>query len=233
MADDISSLDLTARLFGNTPPTPVGNRPGLDERKDYRQILTDNETSLPQGKAPSLLSQEEHARVGLLLRELTALLQNSNITTSLPAYGAPHLWSTPVDLSGTLALPAAAGPYQTVLTLRVPPGRWARIAGYGVDVDGNFTYDGSILWRIRKNGINVPDLADWGQHRGSVVQPRETFILGDGNIGDNQGAGDVFTFEVRRAVAAVAISNVSMVLTGWTWRPRNNYEGTRSGMTAF
>ncbi len=234
MSDDLGSLDLSERLFGNQPQPPAENRPGLNRRHDFRALFDQNEAEgVPPGTQKPLLSEVDIARADLMLRRLNALIQNSNITASLPAYGAPHLWSTPIDLSARFVLPAVVTPYTTVLRFAVPPGRWARIDGYGVDVDGAFTYDNSILWRIRKNGIDVPYLADWGQHRGSVIEPRDTFILGNGDIGSSNGMGEVITFEVQRAIAAGAPSNVDMVLTGWTWRPRNNYEGTRSGMTAF
>jgi hypothetical protein len=140
----------------------------------------------------------------------------------------PPLWSDPVDLSATVSLPAAAGAYISIpaLVYQAPPGRWARIAGYGVDVqDPLFTYDGSILWRIRVNGNNVQTLADWGEHRGSVIQPRvtEIFLREDWQI----------SFEVRRAVAAALPTTIAMALTGWAWRTRHNYEGTKASITSY
>ena len=223
--------DLTQRLFAQAPMPPAENRPGMNQRTQFRDIFQQNaEQGIPPQRPTSAFSPEDRARAALMIKELTALLQNTNLTASLPAYNEPHLWSTPVDLSAQFSLPAAVGDYQTVITYQVQPGRWARIDGYGVDVaDPAFTYDGSILWRIRKNGINVETLADWGQHRGSVIQPRKTFILGNG---DN-GSGDVFTFEVRRAVAAGAPTVINMALVGYTFRPRFNYEGTKVGITSF
>lgn len=220
--------DINAILFGNSPQPIAENRPGLDRRQSFRTIAQSGLVQQDR-QQDSLLTPADTARAALILRQFSALLDNSRITTSRPAWDAPSLWSTPIDLSAQIVLPAAAGSYIPAITFSVSPGRWARISGYGVDVDGGFLYDGSILWRITKNGVNVETLADWAQHRGSVIQPRDTFILGDGNT----AGGDTFQFEVRRAVTAGAPSTVNMALVGWTWRPRNNYEGTRSGMTAF
>lgn len=228
----ISMDPLHDRLFGQHPQPPAENRPGVNRRDDFRSVYEAGNT-VPEAPANPLLSDADMARAALLMRRLSALIQNTNLTASLPAHSLPHLWSTPIDQSARFSLPAAVGNYQTVITYRVQPGRWARISGYGVDVDGAFTYDGSILWQIAKNGIPVQDLFDWGEHRGSVIRPRETFITGNGDNGTNQGSGDVFTFSVRRAIAAGAPSIINMALVGWTWRPRNNYEGTQNSVTAF
>jgi hypothetical protein len=169
------------------------------------------------------------------MQQFAALIQNTNITTSLPAHNAPNLWSEPIDLSGQTVVPATVGVDITVLSYRVQPGRWARINGYGVDVSApvGYGFDGSLLWTIKKNGIPVQTLGDWAEHRGSVIRPRETFVLLNGDNGAANGGGDSITFCVRRAVAAANPATVQMVLTGYTWRPRNNYEGTRASVSAF
>lgn len=220
-----NALDNAGRLFGQSPQPPDGYRPGMNDRAEFRRIAN-GESGPPPNPYP-LLDQRDEERAKLMLQRLVALFQNTNITASRPAYNDPHQWSTPVDLSDTITLPAAAGVDIPVITFYAPPGRSVRISGYGVDVDGAFTYDDSILWTIKKNGAIVDTLGNWGQHRGSVARPRETFILLNGDDGDQ------ITFEVRRAVAAGAPNEVSMCLTGWTFRPRFNYEGTKRGITTF
>jgi hypothetical protein len=225
------SPDLRRRLFTQHAQPAAEARPGLEQRGNFRDIAQDRSPAEPQ---QALLSPQDHARAALLLQQFAALIQNTNITTSQPAHNEPNLWSTPVDLSGQIVVPAVVGPYQTVIEYRAQPGRWVRINGYGVDVvDPAYTYNGSLQWRITKNGLYVETLGDWGEHRGSVITPRETFVLLNGDDGQSGMGGDRITFEVRRAVAAVAADTVHMALTGYTWRPRNNYEGTRAGTTAY
>ena len=230
--DELADVSLTNRLFNSDVQPAVQSRPGIDQRGGFRTIAQ-GEASIPSPGPNPLLSDQDRARAALLLQQLSALLQNTNITTSQPAHNAPNLWSTPVDLSGQIVVPAIVGVYRPVITFRAPPGRWVRITGYGVDVDGAFTYNGSLLWQISKNGQPVQTLSDWGEHRGSVIRPRDTFILLNGNNGDSNGGGDIITFSVKRAVAAGGPNTVSMALLGYTWRPRNDYEGTKASIGAF
>ena len=225
------------QLFGPFPQPATEARPGLQERGNFRTIFEDGASQSipkPEGKNP-LLSPADYARAALLMQQFAALIQNTNITTSLPAHNAPNLWSEPIDLSGQIVVPATVGVDLTVLSYRVQPGRWARITGYGVDVSAPaaYGYDGSLLWTVKKNGIPVQTLDNWTEHRGSVIRPRETFVLLNGDNGAANGGGDIITFSVRRAVAAGVPATVQMALTGYTWRPRNNYEGTRASVSAF
>ncbi len=226
--------NLKRRLFTLHAQPATENRPGLERRGNFRSIVEgiskDGTPIQPQETRDELLSAQDKARAGLLLQQFAALIQNTNLTASQPAYNKPNLWSTPVDLSATITIPGAVGSYIGLIQYRAMPGRWVRITGYGVDTtDPTYTYDGSLTWRIRRNGVNVETLADWGEHRGSVIRPRETFILLNGD----DGQGDQVSFEVRRAVAAAGPTTVQMALVGYTWRPRNNYDGTRAGITAF
>lgn len=220
--------DLPNRLFMPPANPATEARPGLEQRGNFRSFAQGS--SPPPKEGGNLLSPADYARSSLLLQQFAALIQNTNITASQPAHNQPNLWSTPIDLSGQITVPAAAGGYATVVQYRAQPGRWIRINGYGVDTtDPTYTYNGSLVWRIRKNGIPVETLGDWGEHRGSVIRPRETFILLNGD----DGQGDLITFDVRRAVASALPTTVHMALVGYTWRPRNNYEGTRAGTTAY
>ncbi len=204
------------------PPLELPGKAGHDAFRHVAQSDGGVEAQNP----PLRLSQDERDRIKFLMKELAQLWKQTNLTASLPAYNAPHIWSTPVDLTATVVVPLAVQPaYVTAVSYTVPPGRRAVIQGYGVDVqDPAYTYDGSILWRIQHNGLNVQTLADWGEHRGSLNKPRPTFIP--------LMEGDTVTLQVRRAVAAAGAQNVAVALNGWTWRPRYNYEGTKVGVTA-
>jgi hypothetical protein len=162
-----------------------------------------------------------------LVGALLDAVRRMQITASPPAHLKPIVWSQPVDLSAQVSVPAAVGAYATAVTYTVPPGRWARIESYGVQVmDPAYTYNGSILWRFLKNGHQFGvGLADWGIQRGSLSSPRKTFIL--------LKEDDVLEFQVRRAVLAVGAQDVQMGLTGYTWVLRMNYEGTAASVTSW
>lgn len=217
--------ELERRVFGASPaqPLPPLQRPGVEERQEAASVMMRGVVPTPPGQ---ILSADEMPRARAFARVLAQLIQNTQITAALPAHVQPPLWSDPVDLSQTFVLPAAAGQYLPVLVYKAPPGRWARINAYGVDVqDPLFTYDGSILWRIRVNGNDVQTLANWGEHRGSIVQPRTTeiFLREDWQV----------QFEVKRAVVAALPTTIVMALTGWAWRYRHNYEGTKASITSY
>ncbi len=221
----MDQADFDRLMAANAPiPPPPVDQQGKAGYDFFQGVFQGGQEALPQG--PSVITKEDRERARFLIQELAQLQRQTNFTASLPAYNAPHLWSDPIDLSGTRSVPAAVeADYTTVLLYRVLPSRWGVIQGYGVDVqDAAYTYDGSILWRIRKNGLEVQTLSNWGEHRGSMARPRPTFIV--------LAEGDIVTFEVRRAVAAGGAQNVAMSMTGWTWRPRFNYEGTKVGVTA-
>jgi len=162
-----------------------------------------------------------------LVAKIINFVRRANITVSPPAHIKPPVWSNPVDLSTRVTVPLGVGAYATAIRLEVPKGRWARIETYGVQVDDNtYNYDGSILWRFRKNGVPVGDgMSDWAQQRGSIFNPRLTYLI--------LKEEDVLEFQVRRAVVAPAAQEVEMAISGWTWRLRNNYEGTAGSVTAF
>jgi hypothetical protein len=217
--------ELERRVFAASPakPLPPLQRPGVEERADAASMMMRGPGATPESQ---ILSAAELPRARAFARVLAQLIQNTQITAALPAHVQPPLWSDPVDLSATTVLPAAVGPYQQILSFTAPPGRWARINGYGVDVqDPLFTYDSSILWSVLVNGIQVPNLGDWGDHRGSVIQPRVTEVF--------LREGWKVQFMVKRAVVAVAPTTLVMALTGWSWRLRHNYEGTKAVVTSY
>lgn len=224
---DVVGGAMHQRLFGSSDVRTPLDLPGAGGKEEFREIF-ENETSKSAGAQhppASLLSPSEQRMVSALFEKFIKWTRNTNFTASEPAHAQPMLWSDPIDLSANYVLPAAVGPYASVLSFIVPSGRYARINGYGVQVGGGFTYDGSILWRITVNGLAVPSLLDWGEQRGTIAIPRQTFIV----VPQDQK----ISFDVRRAVAAGGTSDVTMALKGWTWRLRKNFEGTKSSVTAF
>jgi hypothetical protein len=160
-----------------------------------------------------------------MVSALLQLIRRTNITAAQPAHNQQTYWSQTVDLSGTVSIPATVGGWTTVCAYTPPPGYEMRLANYGLDVDDDYTYDGSLLWRITVNGLAAPSLSGFAEHRGSLANPRQTYaiVLEDQPI----------HFDVMRAVASGGANDVTMALGGWSWRKRMNYEGTRSSVTAY
>lgn len=164
---------------------------------------------------------------GKLRRELDAWIKTASISVVPPAHQAPPYWSQPVDLSATVTM---AGPAQapqvwtTAISYTAPRGWFARISGYGVNVrDATYTWNGSLLWRIIVNGNPVPNLINWGQQRGSIVSPRETFFL----VRPEQ----TVLFQVRRdALWAGGSQIVEHCLVGYQYSPREEVDGSRSSV---
>jgi len=177
--------------------------------------------SIAQGTVPQVPTAQPDA----VLARMIQLLQNTNFTAAEPAFNRPHYYSVPIDLSVRYTVPAAVGSYVAAITYAVPIGRAARISAYGFNViDPLYTYDGGILFQIAKNGMPVPGLANIAEQRGTLVLPAETFIIGA------EVYNDCFQFMVRRAVAAVAPTDVDLLLRGWTWRPMREKEGPAIGI---
>ena len=226
---DITQSEMDARLFGSTPAETPLDMPSASGRAAFRNIfeqLSPDDAGAARVPPKSNLPPAQQAIVDALFDKFIQWTRNTNFTASLPAHSKPMLWSEPVDLSENYTLPAAVNvDYTDVISYTAPQGRWARIDGYGVEVDGAFTYDDSILWRIAVSGLNIPTLYDWGQQRGTIAIPRKTFVI--------VPQGQTVVFSVRRAVAAGGTNVVTMALKGWTWRLRKNFEGTKASVTAF
>ncbi len=219
---ELNAVGLTPQ--GNQALGPPGHvseidRPRQDLRSTFEQDPLPGEWQAPV--TPGLAVARETARA--LIDEVKKVLQRTNITASLPAHTAPHLYSTPIDLTEQVTVPAAATGYATVIEYTVQPGRWARISGYGMNVTtAGYVYDGTLLWQICVNGVPVSNLLNIAQQRGSIIQPRQTFFVAR--------EGDVVQYQVQRAVAGVSTIDVEMALVGWTWRPLMNKEGSRSSV---
>jgi hypothetical protein len=176
-------------------------------------------TNAVQGPPPDAdISPAEEKRLRRLAEHFAREMQKAYITAALPAHNAPHWFSTPVDLSGRVTVPAAVGDYQNIVSYTVEPGRRAFIHQYGVDVqDPAYTYDGSLLWQITVNGNAVPTIEGFAEHRGTLSTPRSTYI--------KLQEADIVRLRVKRAVAAAGAQDVDGVLVGWTIRPRRDYDG--------
>ncbi len=171
---------------------------------------------------PSGMTSE--AFLAAMVQKMKAFLRDAAVTASRPAHVDPNYWSTPLDISNSVSVPAAVmapAVWTTITSFQVPSGSLARIQGYGVNVqDPTYTYDGSLIWRIQVDGNNVPSLFDFAQQRGSLVLPRQSFFV----VKENK----LITFQVRRNVAAVGAQTVEAGLFGWLWQPRNDYDNARN-----
>jgi hypothetical protein len=159
---------------------------------------------------------------------LMSAARRFTVTAAQPAHVRPTPFSDSVDMTKTIALPAAVSAYQIALTFICPKGRGARIEQYGVSVqDATYTYNGSILWAFKLNGAFLANgLSNWGEQRGSSVFPRKTVI--------NMNFGDRLDFLIMRAVLGTnGTQNVQMNMRGWSYRMRNTYQFTQASATAY
>jgi hypothetical protein len=211
------------RLFRAPPISSPLDFPGRAGRQASRDIFDGNPPGTGQPKP--VLNATQRAMVDAVVDRLAKIARNTNFTAALPAHTTPGYWSNNIDLSDQVALAGAVTPYQTVLSYTAPPSRYGRISAYGFDVDNSYAYDGTIQWRMVLNGVPVQDLLDVVEHRGSMVQPAETFII--------VPMGQILLFQVRRTLAAGGTFNVNMKIKGWDWLLRTNAEGTKASITAF
>ncbi len=209
-------------------PPPDGTPLDLPNEKGIAASRDTFEGNPAGTLAPApLISPSEQRIVDALVQKLAQLARNTNITAALPAHSTQGYWSNNIDQSVQYTLPAAVSGYVTPpgMIYTAPNGRYGRIEAYGFDVDGGFTYDGSILWQFLLNGTPVKSLQDISNHRGSMVQPSTTYII--------VPQGQTLQMQVRRAVAAGGDSIIDMKFKGWDWSLRTNAEGTKSSILAY
>lgn len=164
------------------------------------------------------LSPVDEARIRKLAERFIIELQKGYITAAPPLHNAPHWFSTPIDIVGSVTVPATLTDWLFVCSYRVEPGRRGFITKYGVDVRPVFSYTGGLVWRITVNGNPVPTLEEFFEHRGSLLHPRSTYI--------RLLERDIVRIEVRRAVADTMSHTVFGTLIGWSGRPRRDYDGS-------
>lgn len=211
------------QLFRPAPEAPPLELPGAKGRERSREIFE----GLPPGSlAPATkLTPEQHALVDAVVEKLAKIARNTNFTMQLPAHSQPMYWSNNIDLSDTVVMADAVTPWQTVLEYTAPDSRYGRIAQYGFDVtDPTYPYDGTLLWRITLNGVPVQSLVSFGEHRGSMVEPADTYII--------VPQGQTVRFEISRTATGTGALTVAMKMKGWDWLLRNNNEGTKASVTA-
>lgn len=207
-------------VAGRALPAPPAHLPGSSHEVWADEVAFQEEQAFRNRDTPARR----------IVAELLQASKRLNITTAPPAHIKPHIWSEPVDQTAQVEIPAgAADAYQTVCSFTTPPGRWARIEHYGVNVvdPASYAYDGTLLWAFRLRGRMLDlGMSDWGEQRGSMVFMRPVVILMNNE--------DVtLDFMVRRAVADATAYTVQMGFRGWTYRLRNNYEGTQGSVTAY
>lgn len=226
MANEFSDPydDLSDRMFGpQLRQEPYAGPQGLN---DMARIERGDALNAAPQVAPPQVSTTDKARIDRFVSGFANLFRELNFTASLPAHVSPAYYSDPIDKSARATVAAAVGAYVTVVSFKCPTGRSAVVNAYGVNVlDTLYTYNGSLLWRmVRSNGA-INDVLDFAEQRGSLVQPRSTYI--------RLQQDDTLNFQVRRAVVAGAPQDVDMCMVGWTWRPRNAYDNPRDSVTAY
>lgn len=210
---------------GSPLPLPTGNPGNMSRGNDVMAQLA---PVLAQGPSPHSKLKEDPL-FKAVVDELQTLIRDTAFTAAPPAHVKPHFYSFAIDQSTTVAIPAAVmlpGVWTNGLTYKIPGGCYARIYGYGVNVqDATYTYNNSLLWRILVNGRSYPssDLSNWGLQRGSIVIPRKTVI--------NLVEDDIVTMDVRRdVVGANGTQNVDMAFLGWTFKPRRLLDRARGSI---
>lgn len=201
---------------------PANMRQGAGVMAQINPLLAEDQAQ----QAPPVRTDPQFQAV---LTELQTFIRDTAFTAAPPAHIKPHFYSYAIDRSVTVAIPAAVmlpGQFTNGITYKVPGGCYARIYGYGVNVqDATYTYNGSLLWSILVNGLAMPssDLANWGLQRGSIVLPRKTVI--------NLVEDDIVTMNVTRAtLGANGTQNVDMALLGWTYKPRRLLDRSRGSI---
>ena len=226
--DDLGSVSIDAAVFGPSPVTPRNpTQPDVRAGNDLTQKLAGQYPGFPFAPPPGPLHPQQQAEIQGVIQALANFFYNTQMTAALPAHAMPTNWSNPVDRSGVVVVPAAANlNWTTICEYDVGPGRWMRITGYGVNVrESGYTYDGSLIWRVLVNGVPLPTLEGFGEQRGTLVSPRQIFALAQQD--------QKVALQVRRAVASVAPNTVEGCFTGYIWRLRNDYDGTRASVSAY
>lgn len=225
--DDLGGVNMGQRFFGPRPLQEELSDPVLPRTTTpEEEVLAGMYEDFPFGNPEDFLDPSDKARAALTVRLLSELFRNTAFTAADPAHVQPTIFSNPVDLSGVVTVPAGASPnWTTLVSFDVAEGRWCRINGYGINVrTGGYSYDGDIVFRIIVDDMPAPTLEQFAEQRGTPVDPREVFLL--------VKAGQRVQLQARRT-AAGGPDDVEGVLTGWTWRLRNTYEGTQAAVTAY
>lgn len=225
--EDLGVINMDSMVFGPSPVTPHNPDQPRVREGEFAEALNGQYQGFPFGNPPGLIDSEQQAEIDATVKALANLLYNVQMTAALPAHNLPTNWSQPVDRSGVIEVPAAASQQWLPITqFMVGPGRWMRIVSYGINVrEQNYAYDGSLLWRLVVAGVPVPTLEGFAEQRGTLVQPREIFQLAQQD--------QLVSLEVRRAVAAADPNTVEGCFTGYIWRLRNDYDGTRASVSAY
>ncbi|NEN87938.1 MAG: hypothetical protein F6K48_03050 [Okeania sp. SIO3H1] len=226
--DDLGSVSFDAMVYGPRPDTPDNpQQPTVRRGGDLTQEMSGQYNGFPFSAPAKAVSPGQQAVINGIVEALANMLYNTQLTAALPAHNAPTNWSLPVDQSGTVTIPAAVDPnWTTIAEYDVGPLRWMRLVSYGVNVlEDTYTYDGSLIWRILINGVAINTLEGFAEQRGSLVKPREIFALAQQD--------QKVSLQVRRAVASAAPNTVQGCFTGYIWRLRNDYDGTRASVSAY
>lgn len=224
---DLGAVGFDDSIFGPAPFTEELSDEPQVRGGTMGELLAGEYRGFPFKPAPGPLSRQQEIEIEAVVQAMARLFYNTQLTAALPAHNAPTNWSDPVDRSGVVTIPAAADlEWTTITDFLVGPGRWMRLTGYGIAVrEAGYTYNGSLVWRLTVDGLPLPSLEEFAEQRGTPIRPREVFAIAKQ---DQRVA-----LQVRRAVASADANTVEGVFTGYTWRLRNDFDGTRASVSAY
>lgn len=205
-------------------PQGAPRPPSLDQSAERSRAIARGDALPPDWYRDQAMVQH----FAKLASYLADAFSGMTIVATEPAHAVPAFWSEPLDIFGEHEFAgSAATDWVTVASFTTRSGRWARIAQYGIDVvDSGGTYDyssGDLEFRFLLGNNPVPSLAGFTEHRGSTLQPRDTYFISSG-----ENDTRLIQFQCKKADATNAnTQKVTLNFRGWTWRPDNNYEGPK------
>ena len=215
--------EMKSKAFANhqkAGPRP----PSLEQSFDRSQAIARGDALPPDWYQDQALRKHFES----LARYLSDAFRGMTIVATEPAHAVPAFWSQPLDVFGSAEFAGSSlVDWTTIAEFTTQTGRWARVAQYGLDVDddgGTYDYSSGVLeFRFLLGANPVPSLSNFTEHRGSTLQPRDTYFT---SSGENDTAH--IQFQGRKVDAGNQnVQTVTANFRGWTWRPDNNYEGPK------
>lgn len=194
----------------------------MEGLRDYQPSQTDPGSIAPRGIAPNLFPKSLTQTPGsnpLTLDSLREYLRGHLLFSKKMPWLDPDESSIPIDVVASLSLNASSGSFQTIATYTCSPSNYAVIKRYGHEVQGaNAATFNSINWQITVNGISYQNYGSFTIQRGTIINPRETFIFVT-----QKGATINFNAQNTNTAAYTAIAGFS----GWEFignqEPLNDY----------
>lgn len=117
---------------------------------------------------------------------------------------------TPLDREGSHAFAGAVTDWTDVVRHTVEQANNGVVSGYGIEVDGSYTYDGTLLFRVvTQEDQALPDLASFSFQRGTIQAPSPTVVW--------LRPAMSFALQAKRTTAVGATFTVKARLVGSYW----------------